>query len=271
MALKMVIAQELNVDFISFNEELYSIMYSKGDYFVIFRENATCSDSIGRWDMIFRHKDNLSQFLLKDDSAIPRLPSKDDFIEEQYLNGVKKMNTFFDQAGIMENDLIIGYAEVTPISKDTSQFILYLKEGIDESFAEPIFKVILNFIAPPRIITDKIDPKIGKQIKESPKKTRQKATKKKIESGDTKEIKEKTEDKPRFPIDEIKKYTIEDKRPYDDRMIYLWQKGWELSEISVRLPTPLKVGTIQNRLTYLRKQLGKDIVPYRIPPKKKLE
>jgi hypothetical protein len=283
MDLKMVIAQELNINFISFNEELYSIIYSKGEYCVIFRENATSTDSISRWDMILRHKDNLSQFLMKDDPANQVFPSSDEFTEEKFLNGVKKMNTFFDQAGIMENDIIIGYAEVTSISKEKSQFILYLKEVINESFAEPTYKAISNYIAPTRDVRNRIDPKIVKQIKGLPKDTQQKVSKKKsaipkIEKKEEKKsennlpaAKPQTTLSPQPP--KIEPYEIEGEKPCHRPIIDSWNRGFSAKEISVQLSINKSIKmndlSVHNELSFLRKQLGEEIVPLnRNRPKK---
>jgi hypothetical protein len=262
MALKLVIAQVLDVDFIFFNENLYSMMFPMEDYFVIFRENATCSDSIGRWDLIFRHKDNLSQFLLKYDPADPGYTPIEEINKEKILDGIKNMNTFFDQAGIMEKDIIIGYAEVSPISQEKCQFNLYLEEEVKESIADSIFKAISNYIIRPRIITDKIDPKLTLSFEE---------TLNEEQTGVKGVAAEKKEEKPDiypfeavnkalFPDEEIEPHDFKGQRRLDDIIYHFYKRKYTPQMIVEELRKKKinrKIGTIYNRTSELNKILGK--------------
>jgi hypothetical protein len=270
MNLKLIYAQQLDSDYITISEWMYEFAYPIDDYFIICREHISSSDSVSRWNLALRHKDKLTHFLGTAETPKQALPLKKGELPQFSQEQEKYVKDLFLQAGNLEDDKVFGFVEISPISFDASQILVFLSEGVGEEFASPLILALFQFILPTRKITKGIDPVIKQRILESKEGHRLKEY---FDEDDTdkEESDGKTEEGVyRFSNQAIKRYEFEGKKPKDDLLIHMWRQNKTVIEISQKLSTPEEPyvpGTINNRIVILREILKEDVVPYRKRPK----
>jgi hypothetical protein len=209
---------------------------------------------------VFRYKYGLPESSIKNDIPGQGFNFNKTLTPENFEVPINDFNYALETKTILRTDFKIGFVEITSITEDSTQLLLFLEDEINEKFIGPFFYDLFRFIVPTRIIKSSIDPEIEEQLFISMPDLQT------MDLLDDEESNNEAGINTGFSNQTITHYEFDGKKPNDDLMIHMWKKGKPVSEIAHKLS--YSTDTINNRIAILRNHLGKEVIPYRIPQKK---